>query len=120
MAVLAFGSMVAPAIEASKLLAKQGVSARVVDMRWIKPLDTQAIIAAAQTKLVVTAEEGVLAGGVGEAVLGVMAREGLTTPVLTLGVPDRFVSHGNRDVLLHELGLDAQGIAAAIMERLSC
>lgn len=119
-AILAFGSMVAPAIEASQLLAKQGVSARVVDMRWIKPLDTQAIIAAAQTKLVVTAEEGVLAGGVGEAVLGVMAREGLTTPVLTLGVPDRFVSHGNRDVLLHELGLDAQGIAAAIMERLSC
>ena len=120
MAVLAFGSMVAPAIEASKLLAKQGVSARVVDMRWIKPLDTQAIIAAAQTKLVVSVEEGVLAGGVGEAVLGVMAREGLTTPVLTLGVPDRFVPHGSRDVLLHQLGLDAQGIAAAIMERLGC
>ena len=117
-AILAFGSMVAPAIETSQLLAEQGVSARVVDMRWVKPLDTQAIIAAAQTKLVVTAEEGVLAGGVGEAVLGVMAGEGLTTPVLTLGVPDSFVPHGNRDVLLHELGLDAQGMAAAITERL--
>lgn len=117
-AILAFGSMAAPAREASQALAEVGISARVVDMRWIKPLDTQAITAAAQTKLVVTVEEGVLAGGVGEAVLGVMARDGLATPVLTLGVPDRFVPHGNRDVLLHELGLDAEGIVAAIMKRL--
>lgn len=116
-AILAVGSMVAPALEASRMLAERGVSARVVDLRWVKPLDHDAVVAAARTKLVVTVEEGVLAGGVGQAVLGVLAQQGILAPVLTLGVPDQFVPHGTREELLHELGLDAQGIAAAVMDR---
>ena len=68
-AILAFGRMVSRAVGAGELLAERGVQARVVDMRWVKPLDVQAIAAAARTKLVVTVEGGVLAGGVGEGVL---------------------------------------------------
>ena len=94
------------------------MQARVVDMRWVKPLDVQAIAAAARTKLVVTVEGGVLAGGVGEGVLAELARMGSSTPALTMGIPDEFVPQGKADLLLHDLGLDAQGIAAAIEERL--
>lgn len=117
-ALLAFGSMVTPALEASRLLAEKGVAARVVDMRWAKPLDVEAIRAAAGTKLLVTLEEGVLAGGVGQAVLGILAQEQILTQVLTLGIPDRFISQGTRSELLAELGLDGVGIASAIEKRL--
>ena len=117
-AILAFGRMVSRAVGAAELLAERGVQARVVDMRWVKPLDVQAIAAAARTKLVVTVEGGVLAGGVGEGVLAELARMGSSTPALTMGIPDEFVPQGKADLLLHDLGLDAQGIAAAIEERL--
>ena len=116
-AILAFGRMVGQALGAADALAEQGVSARVVDMRWVKPLDVQAIQAAAETKLVVTVEEGVIAGGVGEGVLGEMARMGLHTPALNLGIQDAFVTQGGVGQLLHEQGLDAEGIAASVQER---
>ena len=113
-AILAVGSMVAPSLEAARLLADEGVSARVVDLRWVKPLDAAAIRAAAATRLVVTVEEGVRAGGVGEGVLGVLSDAGLSVPMLRLGIPDRFVSQGSRERLLSELGLDGAGIAASV------
>ena len=116
-AILAFGRMVGQALSAADALVEQGVSARVVDMRWVKPLDVQAIQAAAETKLVVTVEEGVIAGGVGEGVLGEMARMGLHTPALNLGIQDAFVTQGGVGQLLHEQGLDAEGIAASVQER---
>lgn len=116
-AILAFGRMVGQALGAADTLAEQGVSARVVDMRWVKPLDVQAIQAAAETKLVVTVEEGVIAGGAGEGVLGEMARMGLHTPALNLGIQDAFVTQGGVGQLLHEQGLDAEGIAASVQER---
>ena len=117
-ALLALGSMVGPSLKAARLLAKEGISARVVDLRWAKPLDVDAIAAAAHTGLVVTVEEGVLSGGVGEAVLGVLADRGLNVPTLRLGIPDAFVPHGARGILLHELGLDAEGIAASVIAKL--
>lgn len=116
-AILAFGRMVGQALGAADTLAEQGVSARVVDMRWVKSLDVQAIQAAAETKLVVTVEEGVIAGGAGEGVLGEMARMGLHTPALNLGIQDAFVTQGGVGQLLHEQGLDAEGIAASVQER---
>ena len=73
---------------------------------------------AAETKLVVTVEGGILSGGVGEGVIGELARQGRIVPTLTLGVPDRFVPQGKTDHLLHDLGLDAEGIAASVRERL--
>lgn len=118
-ALLALGSMVQPALKAADLLAEKGVSARVVDLRWAKPLDREAILAAAATKLVVTVEEGVLSGGVGEGALEILAREGLQVPALTLGLPDEFVRHGARDDLLAECGLDAASIADAVSKRLA-
>lgn len=118
-AILAFGRMVGRALGAAELLAERGIEARVVDMRWVKPLDAKAIARAAKTKLVVTVEGGVIAGGAGEGVLGELARQGLQTPALNLGIQDTFVPQGKTDLLLHDLGLDAEGIAASIQERLA-
>lgn len=117
-AILAFGRMVSRARAAAELLAERGVEARVVDMRWAKPLDADEIARAAETKLVVTVEGGVIAGGAGEGVLGEMARMGRVAPVLNLGIPDCYVPQGKTDLLLRDLGLDAEGIANAIEERL--
>ena len=117
-AILAFGTMVAEAEAAADMLAEQGVSARVVDMRWAKPLDEDAIRAAAKTRLVVTAEEGVVAGGVGEEILRVLSNEGLQVPTLVLGLPDRFVQQGKTDDLYREVGLDAESIANSILAKL--
>ena len=118
-AILAFGTMVAQAEGAAALLADEGVSVRVVDMRWAKPLDVEAIRAAAQTRLVVTVEEGVVTGGVGEGILCVLATEGLQVPALVLGLPDEYVPQGKVNALYHEVGLDAEGIANSIRSRLS-
>ena len=117
-AILAFGNMVAPASEAAAALEDAGLSVRVVDMRWVKPLDVEAIRKAAETRLVVTVEDGVVAGGVGEEVLAELARQNEKVPVLTLGIPDRYIMQGAPDFLMHELGLDAEGIAAAVEEKL--
>ena len=87
-------------------------------MRWAKPLDADAIARAAQTRLVVTVEGGIVSGGAGEGVLGELARQGLAVPALTLGIPDMFVPQGKADLLLRDLGLDPEGIAASIEERM--
>ena len=118
-ALLAFGRMVGQARAAAELLSAEGIECRVVDMRWVKPLDAEEIARAAQTKLVVTVEGGIISGGVGEAVLGELARQGLAVPALTLGIPDTFVPQGSTNQLLHDLGLDAEGIAASVQERLA-
>ena len=88
-------------------------------MRWVKPLDRRAIERAAKTKLVVTVEEGVVSGGAGEGVLEVLSEFGSATPSLVLGIDDDFVSQGKVDLLLSELGLDAQGIASSIEGKLA-
>ena len=116
-ALLAFGRMVGYACKAAEALEQQGISVRVVDMRWVKPLDADAIREAAGTKLVVTVEEGVIAGGAGEGVLGEMACMGLHTPALNLGISDAFVTQGGVGQLLHEQGLDAEGIATSVKDR---
>ena len=118
-AILAFGDRVAPSLKAAELLAGEGVQARVVDMRWVKPLDEEAIVAAARTKLVVTVENGILAGGAGSGVLETLSKRGLDAPALQLAIDDRNVPHGKPDLLLADLGLDADGIASRIRARLA-
>ena len=117
--ILAWGDMVRESLGAADLLEEQGIDARVVDMRWVKPLDHDAIKHAAATKLVVTVEDGVIAGGAGEGVMEVMRGMGSLTPALVLGVGDQFVTHGTQAQLLHSLGLDAEGIADSVLKRLA-
>ena len=118
-ALLAWGDMVKTSLGAADLLAEQGVSARVVDMRWVKPLDRDEIARSAACKLVVTVEDGMIAGGVGEAVMDVMMEMSSKTPVLALGVNDEFVTHGTQAQLLHMLGLDAEGICNSVLRKLA-
>ncbi|CAJ0776585.1 1-deoxy-D-xylulose-5-phosphate synthase [Ralstonia condita] len=112
-AILAFGSMVAPAMAAAERL-----DATVVNMRFVKPLDVACVLDMARTHdYVVTVEEGCVMGGAGSACLEALAAASVATPVLQLGLPDRFVDHGDHAVLLAQCGLDANGILASIRER---
>ncbi len=113
-AVLAFGTMLAPALGAADML-----NATVANMRFIKPLDT-ALVAelAASHDLIVTVEEGCIMGGAGSAVAEAMAAAGIVKPLLQLGLPDKFIDHGDAQQLLAQCGLDAAGIAASIRQRI--
>ena len=119
-AILAFGRMVQEAEGAADILAKEGVSVRVVDMRWIKPFDEEAVRKAAlECKLVCTAEEGAIEGGIGEGILEALAANppAQVPPVLTFGIPDEFVEQGKVPQLHHMLGIDSCGMAARIREK---
>ena len=114
-AFLAFGSMV---YDLKPLAEKLG--ATLIDMRFVKPLDRDAVIEAAKTHdLLVTVEEGVKAGGAGAGILEILADEGLTVPVLVEGVADRFVEHGTKEQLMKDLALDTESIESAILKRFS-
>jgi 1-deoxy-D-xylulose-5-phosphate synthase len=107
-AILAFGSMLKPALEAAEAL-----DATVVNMRFVKPLDAAMVEQMAAThELIVTVEEHQIMGGAGSAVLEVLART--STRALLLGLPDRFIDHGDSAKLLSSVGLDAEGIAKSI------
>jgi 1-deoxy-D-xylulose-5-phosphate synthase len=114
-AIVALGTMVAPAVDAADRLAKEGIQAAVFDARFVHPLDRAAIVELAQkTGRLVTIEEHVLAGGFGSAVLECLADARLATPVLRLGVPDRLVPHGTRAQLLELVGLTPERIAKTV------
>jgi len=109
-ALLAWGSMVNPALKAGEKL-----NATVVNMRFIKPLDEALILNLVRShKLLVTIEEGVIAGGVGSAVSEFLAREKITCSVLHLGLPDQPIEHGDPDKLLAEVGLKEEEIVNRI------
>ena len=112
-AILVFGSLLYPAMEAAKALG-----ASVVNMRWAKPLDTELLIQVAKTHTaLVTLEDGAIMGGAGSAVLEALQTAGLVLPVLQLGLPDAFIEHGDPIALMASLGLHAQGIQASIQSR---
>jgi 1-deoxy-D-xylulose-5-phosphate synthase len=114
-ALLAFGSMVAPALEAGETL-----NASVANMRFVKPLDADLIERLAQTHtLLVSIEENARIGGAGSEIARVLEERGLTTPFLRLGLPDRFIEHGEQGQLLAELGLDAAGIVQSAQNQRS-
>lgn len=109
-AILAFGTMVAPSLAAAEI-----IDATVANMRFVKPLDEALVRQLAQTHdAIVTVEEGCLRGGAGSACLECLADAGLNVPVLRLGLPDEFVEHGDPAVLLNHFGLDADGIRASV------
>jgi 1-deoxy-D-xylulose-5-phosphate synthase len=112
-AMLAFGTMLYPA-----LTAAENLNASVANMRWAKPLDTELLLRmAASHEALVTVEEGALMGGAGSAVLEALQDAGINIPVLRLGVPDVFTEHGDPQKILSSLGLDAKGIEASIKKR---
>lgn len=110
LALLAFGTVLQAALQAGEVLG-----ATVANMRFVKPLDTDLLTQLAQSHdYLVTIEEGVVMGGAGSAVLEYLSQAGLNTPVLTLGLPDEFVDHGDQVLLMKYLGLDGAGIVATI------
>jgi len=115
--LIAVGSMVAPSLEAASLLEAQGISAAVVDARFVKPLDAKLILEVAQRcGALVTVEENSVAGGFGSAVLELLQENGVAVALRRLGLPDRFIEHGPRVTLLEMNGLTPAGIAAAAVE----
>ncbi len=111
-AILAFGSMLSASLEAGEAL-----DATVVNMRFVKPLDTELIAEIASThSLIVTVEENTLQGGAGSAVLEKLQQIQSTTKTLCLGLPDTFIEHGVHETMLADCGLDAQGIIRAIKQ----
>ena len=109
-AILAWGSMVAPTLEAGRQLG-----ATVVNMRFVKPLDEALVLEMAKSHdVIVTVEENVIAGGAGSAVNEFLQAQAILMPVLNIGLPDRFVEQGGREELLALCGLDAKGILARI------
>ncbi|NTW29105.1 MAG: 1-deoxy-D-xylulose-5-phosphate synthase [Coriobacteriia bacterium] len=119
-ALLAAGRMVGVCEDAAELLAVRGVSASVVNARWIKPLDTEVISwAASEHALVVTVEENTTIGGFGAGVCEVLADLRLQVPVLRLAIPDCFVTHGAMSRLLADVGLTSDGVAASVLARMA-
>jgi 1-deoxy-D-xylulose-5-phosphate synthase len=112
-AILAFGTLLYPALQAGEAL-----NATVVNMRWAKPLDTELLVKIAATHdALVTVEEGAIMGGAGSAVLEALQDLQQPKPVLVLGIGDVFTEHGDPAKLLAEMGLDAAGIQASIEKR---
>jgi len=113
LAILGFGTRVPEALKVA-----QKLDATLVDMRFVKPLDTELLAELAHThQAFVTVEEAALAGGAGSAVQEYFNAQALERPVLQLGLPDAFIDHGDQTALLAQLGLDADGIEQAIHQR---
>ena len=110
LAILVFGTLLEPAMKIAERL-----DATLVNMRWIKPLDEDLVIAvASRHRAIITIEENATIGGAGSAVGELLASEGLLIPFLQLGIPDRFIEHGSRDSCLVAAGLDAAGLTSSI------
>lgn len=110
--IIAVGNTVQPALKAAEMLRKDGISACVVNARFIKPLDIELIISLAQhTKRLITVEENVLAGGFGSAVMECLNDAGITdVQIKRIGINDEFVEHGSQSILRKKYGLDEEGI----------
>jgi 1-deoxy-D-xylulose-5-phosphate synthase len=120
-AILAYGSMVEPAVQAANTLEKEGVHATVINARFVKPLDEQLITSLLDDHhLIVTVEDAYLAGGFGSAVMELLEENGLIDKikVVRIGVPDEIVPHGDPKLLLGHYGLDADGIYTRVVESL--
>ena len=109
-AILAFGSMLAPALQAAEVC-----NATVVNMRFVKPLDTAMVLEMARThRALLTIEENAVMGGAGAAVMECLQVHGITLPIRCLGLPDSFIEHGSHETMLASCGLDKNGILAII------
>ncbi|MCW2693762.1 MAG: 1-deoxy-D-xylulose-5-phosphate synthase [Mycobacterium sp.] len=117
--LLSVGPLAGPALAAAAELAADGIGVTVVDPRWVLPVAGDLVWLAAGYDLVVTVEDGELAGGVGDAVARALRVARVRTPVASLGLPPRFLAQGRRVDLLAAAGLDADGIAGAVRAELA-
>lgn len=119
LAIVAIGACVYPALTAAQRLATEGISIRVINARFVKPLDAELLCAAATLHRILTVEENNLIGGFGSAVIELFAERRLTgVTVRRLGIPDEFVQHATQRELRRLYGIDAEGIEAAVREML--
>lgn len=117
-ALLAVGSMVKTAEKVRRNLKEIGYSCTLLNARFVKPIDTQAIRElSAEHRLLVTMEENVRSGGYGEKVLDYVSEQRLPVQVLNISIPDEYVEHGNVDLLYEETGIDAESVTKRIIER---
>ena len=118
-AIIAYGSMVYPSLQAATQLMGEGIETTVVNARFVKPLDAGLLLALARTRrLILTVEDAYLAGGFGSAVMELLEENGLQDKVrvVRMGIPDRVVTHGDAKLLLAKYGLDADGIYTRVKE----
>jgi 1-deoxy-D-xylulose-5-phosphate synthase len=115
--LIAYGSLFTNCVRAAARLKDEGLDVGVINARFLKPLDRETILRAiAEAGFVVTVEEGSLLGGFGSAVLEAANSAGLRTDhIRRLGIPDQFIEHAERGELLHDLGLDVDGIVRAVL-----
>jgi 1-deoxy-D-xylulose-5-phosphate synthase len=113
--ILCCGSQLSECVKAAELLGEEGIHVGVVNARFVKPLDKEVVLRAVrECGFVITVEESSLMGGFGSAVLETASDAGLNAShVRRLGIPDKFIEHGERNELLADLGIDAAGIASA-------
>ncbi|MFI6485676.1 1-deoxy-D-xylulose-5-phosphate synthase [Nonomuraea sp. NPDC050663] len=114
--LVAVGPMAQVALDAAVLLDAQGISATVVDPRWVKPLDEALVLAAAAHKLVAVVEDNGRVGGVGDAVSRLLRDNDVDVPVRTFGIPQRFLDHAKRAAILGQIGLTGQDLSREITE----
>lgn len=118
--LLAVGRMVRVAEQAAEMLSDRGIIPTVINARFVKPLDEELILSqGAKHSLMVTIEENTVIGGFGSAVLELLARNNVFIPVLQIGLPDRFITHGTPEILLKDVGLDAAGVVNEIEAKLA-
>jgi 1-deoxy-D-xylulose-5-phosphate synthase len=113
---VAVGAMATTAVDVARRLVDQGIGATVVDPRWVKPVDPALIDLAGDHRLVVSLEDNGETGGCGAVLLQTLNAAGVTTPFRLHGIPQRFLDHAKRAVILERIGLDAQSLARGIVE----
>jgi 1-deoxy-D-xylulose-5-phosphate synthase len=117
--IIGIGSMAATAVDVSTRLQQQGFGVTVVDPRWVKPVDPKLVELAGQHKFVVTIEDNGRAGGCGAAIAQALRDAGVSTPVRDFGIPQEFLDHAKRDVILQRIGLTGQGLARDVTEMIA-
>lgn len=120
LAIIAFGSMVYPALKAAEELTRDGESVMVVNARFAKPIDKEAVLKAAECGKIITVEENTLLGGFGSAVIELLEKKNIrNVKVRRLGIPDKFIEHGSQEILKEQISLNKRGIYQAAKELLS-
>ena len=114
--IVGVGSMAAVSVEVADRLAAQGIGVTVVDPRWVKPVDPAIVELAREHQLVVSIEDNGVVGGCGAVLLQSLNAAGVTTPFRLHGIPQQFLDHAKRDVILERIGLTPQALALGIVE----